>query len=174
MPLTPRLAALFALSLAACMPQTPSYRQWGDPQALQPVTPQFLAGTWYEVMRLPAFFERDCTHVTTAFAPRPDGALDLVHSCRRGGVVSDIRGVATPYKPGRLKVKLEGVPFKGELWVLGTADGGRTLYLGTLARDLGWVLHRDRRFGPEQRRAAQMVFRANGYDEAALQKTDQR
>jgi apolipoprotein D and lipocalin family protein len=173
MPLTSRLAAVLSLALAACAPQTPSYRQWDDPQVLRPVSTAFLQGTWYEAMRTPAFFTRGCTHVTATYAARADGALDLVNRCRRGGGVSEIRGVATAYKPGRLKVKLEGVPFRGELWVLGTADGGRTLYLGTMARDFAWVLHRDRVFGPEQRAAAQKLFRANGYDEAALQRTVQ-
>lgn len=176
MPLTPRLAVLFALALAACVgvPQTPSYRQWPAPQALTPVSAAFLQGTWYEVMRLPVFFERGCTHVAVTYTPRADGALDLVQGCRRAGGVSDIRGMATVSRPGKVQVRLQGVPFRGELWVLGTADGGRTLYLGTAARDMGWVLHRERGFGPEQRRAAQVAFRANGYDEAALQRTDQR
>jgi apolipoprotein D and lipocalin family protein len=175
MPLTPRLGLLFALALSACgIPQTPSSRQWEDPQRLYGISPAFLAGTWYEVQRLPNWFEDGCTHVQVTYTPRADGGLDLVQNCRRNGAVSQITGVVTQAGVGRFKVKLDGVPFAGELWVLGTADGGRTVYLGTSAKDFGWVLHRDRVFGPEQRYAAQVRFGENGYDEAALQRTDQR
>lgn len=175
MPVTPRLAALFALTLAACVPQTPSMRQWGDPQALSSRGAAFLTGTWYEVMALPARHQAGCTHSTATYSPpRPDGTMDVVFRCRRNGVLHEDRGVVIPWKPGRLQLKLAGDLFTGELLVLGATPDGRTVYLGTPTRSFGWVLHRDRVFGPEERYAAQVAFGANGYDEAALQRTDQR
>ena len=85
-----------------------------------------------------------------------------------------IAGLATPVGPGQLTVKLDGVPIKGDYWVLGMSRDARTVYVGTPTRTAGWVLHRDRRFTEEQRRVAERLFRRNGYDEAALQRTDQR
>ena len=160
--------------LAGCTADAPTPSYLDDPMYLVDVQPSRLAGTWYEVARYPAFFEDGCTHVTATYTPRPDGSLGLVNRCRRDGVTEAIAGLATPVGPGQLKVKLDGVPIKGDYWVLGMSRDGRTVYVGTPTRTAGWVLHRDRRFTEEQRRVAERLFRRNGYDEAALQRTDQR
>jgi apolipoprotein D and lipocalin family protein len=58
--------------------------------------------------------------------------------------------------------------------VLGVSRDGRTVLVGTPSRLAGWVLHRDRHLSMTERDWAQKVFRRNGYDEAALQRTPQR
>jgi apolipoprotein D and lipocalin family protein len=167
-------AGLAMCAMAACTPHVPSPAYHTAPMYLVGVAPARLSGTWYEVARYPAEFERDCTHVTATYTPRADGSLGVVNRCRRNGVTEAITGVAVPAGPGKLKVKLEGVPFAGDYWILGVSRDGRTVYVGTPLRNAGWVLHRHRRFTEEQRRVAERLFRKNGYDEAALQRTDQR
>jgi apolipoprotein D and lipocalin family protein len=169
------LVAGMALAvLAGCEAHVPSPGYQDAPMYLVDLAPARLAGTWYEVARYPAVFERDCTHVTATYTPRADGSLGVVNRCRRNGATEAITGVATPVGPGQLKVRLDGVPIAGDYWVLGVSRDGRTAYVGTPSRTAGWVLHRDRRFTEEQRRVAERLFRKNGYDEAALQRTDQR
>ena len=167
-------AGLAMVAMAGCTPHVPSPTYYFAPVTLANLAPARLAGTWYEVARYPAPFQRDCTHVTATYSPRTDGTLGVVNRCRRDGVTETIAGVATPVGPGKLRVKREGVPFAGDTLILGTGDGGRTVYVGTSLRNAGWVLHRDRRFTEEQRRVAEKLFRKNGYDEAALMRTDQR
>ena len=167
-------AGLALVAMAGCTSHVPSPTYYFAPMTLANVAPSRLAGTWYEVARYPASFQRDCTHVTATYTPRTDGTLGVVNRCRRNGAVETIAGVATPAGPGHLKVKLEGVPFAGDYLVLGRSSDGRTVYVGTSLRNAGWVLHRDRRFTEEQRRVAERLFRRNGYDEAALMRTDQR
>jgi apolipoprotein D and lipocalin family protein len=169
-----RALAALALALAGCTPHVPSPTYYFAPMALANVPPAALSGRWYEVARYPAPFQQDCTHVTATYTPRSDGTLGIVNTCRRGGTTTSIAGVATPVGPGQLKVKLDGVPVKGDYRILGRSRDGRTLYVGTGLRNAGWVLHRDRRFTEEERRVAERLFRANGYDEAALARTDQR
>jgi apolipoprotein D and lipocalin family protein len=168
------VAALALVALAGCDPHVPSPAYHTAPMYLVDVQPSRLAGTWYEVARYPATFQDGCTHVTATYTPRADGTLGVVNRCRRNGTTETISGVATPVGPGELKVKLEGVPFAGDFRVLGISGDRRTVYVGTSLRNAGWVLHRDRRFTEEQRRVAERLFRKNGYDEAALQRTDQR
>jgi apolipoprotein D and lipocalin family protein len=168
------LVPALALALAGCVSHTPSTRQHFAPMRLAAVPPARLAGTWYEVARYPNPFEDGCTHATATYTPRADGSLGVVNRCRRGGGLVEIAGVAVPKGPGRLAVRLDGVTVAGDLRILGVSRDGRTVYVGTGLRTAGWVLHRDRHFGTEERRAAAQVFRANGYDEAALQRTDQR
>jgi apolipoprotein D and lipocalin family protein len=160
--------------LAGCTPHVPQPGYYFAPMQLVDLPPSRLAGTWYEVARYPAPFERDCTHVTATYTPRADGTLGVVNRCRRNGATEAIAGVAVPDGPGQLKVKLDGAPLAGDFRILGESRDGRTVYVGTKLRNAGWVLHRDRRFTEEQRRVAEKLFRRNGYDEAALQRTDQR
>lgn len=167
-------ALVLLLALAACTPQTPSSRQYNDPLYVVPADPAALRGTWYEVMRFPAPTQDGCTHVSATFTPRADGTIGLVNRCRRDGVVSQVSGVATPVGTGRLKVRQEGDGFAEQNLILGQSRDGRTIYLGTPSRAGGWVLHRDRDFSPQERDAARTIFGRNGYDEAALQRTDQR
>jgi apolipoprotein D and lipocalin family protein len=161
-------------ALAQWDTHTPSSRQWFDPMVLVPTDVGRLAGTWYEVAHYPFGPQDGCRRTTATYRPQGDGSLAVLNRCEVDGVVREIAGVATHAGPGRLKVRLEGVPFGGDLRVLAVSRDGRTVVLGTRLRNAGWVLHRDRRFSEEERRQAAQVFRANGYDEAALQRTVQR
>ena len=163
-----------ALALAGCNPHTPSPRYANAPMYLLPIAPERLVGKWYEVATYPGPFQDGCTHTTATYVGRGNGTLGLTNRCLRAGREVMISGVATPDGPGKFKVKLEGVPFKGDYWVIGASRDGRTLLVGTPTRIAGWVLHRDRHFTPEQRLWAREIFRKNGYDEAAMQRTDQR
>lgn len=40
-------------------------------------------GKWYEICRLPNFFERGCTHVTAEYDINCDGTIQVVNSCIR-------------------------------------------------------------------------------------------
>lgn len=168
-----RMAVLAAvLALAGCDPHTPSPRQSDDPMYLLDVAPERLLGTWYEVGVFPPPFQDGCTHTTATYGRMAEG-LSVVNRCRKGGQVVKIKGSAARVGPGQFKVKLEGVPFAGDYWVIGQSRDGRTLLVGTPTRLAGWMLHRDRHVTREERVWAAGVFRTNGYDEAALQRTPQ-
>ena len=85
-----------------------------------------------------------------------------------------VNAIARPVGPGQFKVQVEGLPAPGDFWIIGVSRDGRTLLAGAPSRMAGWVLHRDRAMTEEERRWAARVFRQNGYDEAALQRTPQR
>ncbi len=168
-----RLALL--LLLAACTPHVPSARYLAEPLHPVALAPARLAGTWHEIAAFPVPFQAGCTHTTATYGLRQDGSLSVLNRCRRGGAVSQIAGVATPVGPGQLSVRLEGAPLAGDLIVLGTLRGGRVVVLGTSSRTAGWVLSRDRRVrDPGVYDAARAIFRRNGYDPAALERTYQR
>lgn len=163
-----------AFALAACDPHVPSPRQYVTEMTLVSIAPKRLLGTWYEVATYPAPWQDGCTNTTATYSDAGDGTLGVTNRCRRDGRTVQITGTATPVGPGQFKVRLEGVPFAGDYWVVGVSKDGRTVLVGTPSRLAGWVLHRDRHFTREQRVWAAKVFRDNGYDEAALQQTDQR
>ncbi|MFN3971409.1 MAG: lipocalin family protein [Gemmobacter sp.] len=164
-----------ALALTGCVPNVPSYRYLTAPMATVDMAPARLAGAWYQIAAYPAPFQDGCTHVTATYSPLADGTIGVANRCRRDGVVTGIDGVAVPVGPGQLKVRLQGVPIAGDYWVLGTLRGGRIVIVGTPSRVAGWVLSRDRHVrDPRVYDAARDVFRRNGYDAAALERTLQR
>ena len=168
-----RLLLPIVLALAGCDPHTPSPRYAFAPMYLLDIAPERLLGTWYEVASFPAPFQDGCSHTTATYGAI-DGGLSVVNRCRKGGQVVQITGTAAKVGPGQFKVKLGGVPFAGDYWVIGQSRNGRTLLVGTPTRLAGWMLHRDGQVTDAERRWAAEVFRKNGYDEAALQRTDQR
>jgi apolipoprotein D and lipocalin family protein len=167
--------ALIALLLAACAPDHPSARYLTVGQVAQPIDVARLEGTWYEVATFPAGYTADCVGTTVTFtAPSADGLVGVMHQCQLGGRTVQISDTLRAKGPGRLAGRVDTELFTGELVVLGGADGGKTLFLGTQSRVTGFVLHRDRDISPETIDRAEEVFRANGYDVAALQRTKQR
>ena len=54
-------------------------------------------GRWYEIARLPQWFEQDATTVTAEYAVRPDGKVSVVNTCHKGsptGSLEQARGTA--------------------------------------------------------------------------------
>jgi lipocalin len=64
-------------------------------------------GTWYEIARLPAWFERDMTNVTATYSLKPNGQVKVVNAGLRKGKAKRAIGRAKPAgdpRVGHLKV----------------------------------------------------------------------
>lgn len=165
------MRALFAaLLLAGCA-------QYGTPGAgpLQvadvPVTA--LEGTWVEIASFPFRPQIGCADTTATYRVEAPDRVALVNRCLKNGREVVQPGTATVVAPGKLKVALRGVPFRGDYWILALQDGGRTLIVGTPSRIAGWVLHRDANMTTAEIEAARAVFAASGYEAARLALTPQ-
>jgi apolipoprotein D and lipocalin family protein len=157
-----------ALFLAGCA----TYGTGTDtPPVARAVSLQLLEGTWYEVASFPGPFQSGCANTTATYEVRDDETVGVLNRCVRSGQMVSIAGTAREVGPGRLKVRLDGAPFAGDYWVLGLADDGKTLFVGTPSRIAGWVLSRDRVYSAEEEAAARMIFAQNGYDTRALVRT---
>jgi apolipoprotein D and lipocalin family protein len=168
-----RLALI--LLLAACAPDHPSARYLTVGQVAQPINFASLQGTWHEVAFFPSGLTDGCVGTTATFsAPTPEGVMSIAQACQRDGHAVQFPGAGVIRGPGQLRVTGVNGPLTGDLLILGQADGGRTVFLGTQSRVTGFVLHRDRTISPETIDRAEEVYRANGYDVAALQRTLQR
>ena len=71
------------------------------------------AGKWYEIARLPTWFQRACESGTTAtYTVRPDGKVDVVNSCRKkDGSLKSVRGTAGPAGGNEPNTKLKVISF---------------------------------------------------------------
>jgi apolipoprotein D and lipocalin family protein len=79
-------------------------------QELKPITPFDLSrylGAWYEIARLPAWFERDMDQVTATYSLKPDGMVKVENAGIKKGKPTNTLG----------KAKLAGASNVGQLKV---------------------------------------------------------
>lgn len=167
------LTPLALLILSACV-AFPSYRDT-DVQltSMAVFDPARYAGLWYEVASYEAPFQKGCTNTRAAYTLRDDGTLDVLNRCTRDGEETAIGGAAWVVGPGRLKVRLDGVPIAGDYWVLWVDEGYRTAVVGTPSGRFGWILNRDPEIPADRLAAAREVLAFNGYDLEPLNMTPQ-
>ena len=95
------------------------------------------AGTWYEIARLPMWFQRHCVDSKAIYTSRPDGAVGVHNECvTDSGGLDQIEGVATVVDPktnARLTVvfdnffaRLFGSSREGNYWIIGLDSDYRT------------------------------------------------
>ncbi len=111
------------------------------------------AGTWYEIARLPMWFQRHCVDSKATYSSRPDGAVGVRNECvtDTGGLEQAV-GVATVVDAqtnARLTVvfdnwfaRLFGSSREGNYWVLDLDPEYRIAMVGTPDRRFLWILSR--------------------------------
>jgi len=111
------------------------------------------AGTWYEIARLPMWFQRHCVDSKAIYSSRPDGAVGVHNECVTDtGKVEQAEGVATVVDAktnARLRVvfdnwfaQLVGSSHEGNYWILALEPDYRIAMVGTPDRRFLWILSR--------------------------------
>lgn len=135
--------------------------------------PEKYAGVWYEVASFPTPFQAGCEGTKAEYVPLADGRLSVKNTCQKDGALSVIEGQAEVVGPGRLSVRLQGVPVAAPYWVLWVDESYRTAVVGVPSGRAGWILNRTPDIPADRLSAAQDVLAFNGYDLTALQWTEQ-
>lgn len=170
------LLALFALS--ACSP--PRDRLDGDtpPDTVPAVDLLRYAGLWFEIARADHGFERDCHGVTAFYTPQPDGTVDVINRCWKGGLDGELdiaEGRARypdPADTAKLEVSFFG-PFYGDYWVIDLAeDYSWAVVSGPEGRYL-WILAREPQPGEAFIEARLAELEERGFDTEGLIYPDQ-
>jgi apolipoprotein D and lipocalin family protein len=111
------------------------------------------SGTWYEIARLPMWFQRHCVDSKAIYTSRPDGSVGVHNECRTDtGGLDQVDGVATVVDRktnARLSVvfdnffaRLLGSSRQGNYWILDLDPEYRTAVVGTPDRRFLWILSR--------------------------------
>lgn len=111
------------------------------------------AGRWYEIARLPNFFQKEGGRATAEYTVQSDGSVKVRNTeLRDGAAEKAIEGRATAV-PGsgnaRLQVRFGGfaalapVPAEGNYWIIGLEPDYSVALVGTPDRDYLWLLARD-------------------------------
>ena len=167
------LVLFIALILAGCA-IAPSYRDTNvSMNSMAVFDPTKYAGERYEVASFPVVFQQGCTNTTATYVGLPDGNLAVLNECETPEGTEQIAGRAEVVGPGRLEVRLEGVPFAADYWVLWVDDTYQTAVVGVPSGRAGWVLSREPDISPSRLQAAIDVLEFNGYDVTKLEMTPQ-
>ena len=176
-----RRSALLAILLLGACSAGESWRE--DDVALRPAEQLDLArymGRWFEIARVPNRFEENCVGTTHDYAPRPDGRIDVVVTCRvatLAGPVSTYEGRARVLDPpSEWKVSFNPwVPwfFDGDYVILAVDPTYETAVVGDPSGQVGWILGRDFTMAEEDLQDAYDVLYRNGYDVSEIVLVDQ-
>lgn len=111
-------------------------------------------GLWYEVARLPFFYEKDCINPTANYTlNKQNSTINVLNKCISHGIPYEVRGIATPryppvvqyssIYPGSFTVKFEQNPVGGDYNVLYVDPQYQMALVGTTDRKYLWVLSRN-------------------------------
>lgn len=167
------LSALIALVFAACQSRPPL------PRPAQFEASRYL-GEWYEVARLPVFYQPDGTLAKATYGPgAKPGEVSVFNQSfdSNGQPLKSIRGTANLEKsppPGRFTVKFPGIPslvaaFSGPNYhVLHVDKNYRTAVVGIPSRKALWILSREPRLPEGKLDELIAVAKAAGFDTERL------
>jgi len=136
------------------------------------------AGTWYEIARLPFYFERDLKNTTATYTLREDGRITVLNQGQNindPGKKKSAKAVAwIPDKnvPGKLKVQFFW-PFSGDYWILDLDKDYKYALVGDPSYKYLWILSREKKM--EETTYNMLLKKAidNGYDLGPLIKVVQ-
>ena len=144
----------------------------GAVQAVPAIDLERFLGEWYEIARIPAWFQNRCFKDTTArYQLRDDGRITVTNRCiTRKGQLDQANGLARvldPASKSQLKVSFVSLlgwrPFWGDYWIIGLDPEYRWLVVGDPKRQYGWILSRNPVMEPELLEAAFQTLERNGY-----------
>lgn len=143
------LVVVFSLMLAACA----GMDSRGALPTASSVDLSRYAGTWYEIARLPMWFQRHCVDSKAIYTTRPGGTIGVHNECVTDtGGTDQADGMATVVDQvtnARLQVVFEnwfarlfGSSREGNYWIIDLAPDYRTSMVGTPDRRYLWILSR--------------------------------
>lgn len=171
-----KIVLLFCMSLAlaGCAGSNNQH-----PPATMQVDLKKYQGKWYELARLPMFFQRNCEQSEAHYALRDDGGIDVTNRCReKDGQWNEVHGIAEAQQPGKtdkLWVQFDnwfsriapGIT-KGEYWVLYHDPEYQFALVGHPNREYLWVLSRVSSINGAKREQLLEIAQQQGYDTSKL------
>lgn len=141
------------------------------------------AGKWYEMARLPMFFQRNCArNVTATYSLNADGTVKVDNRCVKNngeqiGSVGEAHVVDTTNS--KLKVTflpnwLRWLPVgQGDYWILKLDANYQTVLVGSPNRKYLWILSRQPQLDEQTYLSYVEAARKQGFDITQLQRTVQ-
>jgi apolipoprotein D and lipocalin family protein len=135
-------------------------------------------GLWYEIARLPNYFERKLKCASATYTLRADGKITVLN---KGNYINDpqkstsVKGVAwVPDKnnPAKLKVQFFW-PFAGNYWIMYLDPEYNYVLVGDPSLKYLWILAREKKMEESTYKMLLQKAVDNGYDIKTIIKVEQ-
>ncbi|MDN5802291.1 MAG: lipocalin family protein [Psychrobacter sp.] len=156
-------------------PSTIIHKSANTPTTVDSVDLKKYAGTWYEIGRLPMYFQRNCaSDVTANYTEKTDGSgIIVTNKCADkdgSGIVAE--GLAKPADDTGSKLKVTFLPSwirwipvgRADYWVLARDPDYKTALVGTPDKDYLWLLSRSPNISQKTYAKYRQVAQQQGYD----------
>ncbi len=178
---------LFVLAVILTFPLTGVMAQMQSSDKKEPVTVKHVdlqryLGTWYEIAKIPNFFQKNCARNTTAtYRLEKNGEIEVINRCvGNDGKVNVAKGIAKVVDPesnAKLKVSFVSILgihlFWGNYWILGLDKNYKYAVVGEPSRKYGWILSRTPALTPSERSAVDEILLKQGYNPSEFVQTEQ-
>lgn len=150
-----------------------------EPKTVGSVDLKRYQGTWYELARLPMYFQRNCAQSEAHYTLKDDGNVGVLNRCRtKEGEWQEVNGTASPQEAGKtdklwvvfdnwFSRLLPGIT-KGAYWVLYIDEDYKTVVVGTPDRKYLWLLSRTTHVSDATRQELLSKAQQQGYDTTRL------
>lgn len=151
------------------------HKSANTPTTVDSVDLEKYAGTWYEIGRLPMYFQRKCAgDVTANYAQKADGkGITVTNKCMaEDGSEIIAEGLAKPADETGSKLKVTFLPSwirwlpvgRADYWVLARDADYKTALVGTPDKDYLWLLARSSNVSQETYSKYRQIAQQQGYD----------
>ena len=135
-------------------------------------------GEWYEIARLPAYFETGCYGTKAEYSKNEDGTIEVLNMCHKGdinGTLKTAKGKAyIPDGSSKAKLKVQFFwPFKGDYWILHVGRNYEFALVGEPTRKHLWILSRTPQIELEALQLLVNMAKEKGFDTDKLVYTEQ-
>jgi apolipoprotein D and lipocalin family protein len=136
-------------------------------------------GRWHEIAALPQRFEKGCHCVYAEYKKNPEGYVEVLNYCRKGGASGKeefAKGKAFPVEGSsnsKLRVQFFW-PFLGDYWILELDPDYRHVLVGSPDRESLWVLSRTPRLDQAIYNRLVQTAQEMGFPVERLRQMDQR
>jgi apolipoprotein D and lipocalin family protein len=135
-------------------------------------------GIWYEIARLPNFFERKLKCTSATYTLRDDGRITVLN---KGNYLTDpkkstssqgIAWIPDKNSPAKLKVQFFW-PFSGDYWIMELDKEYRYVLVGDPAHKYLWILCREKKM--DEKTYSMLLGKAveNGYNVKTIIRVEQ-
>ncbi|MGO1283141.1 MAG: lipocalin family protein, partial [Psychrobacter sp.] len=151
------------------------HKSANTPTTVDSVDLKQYAGTWYEIGRLPMYFQRNCaSDVTANYAEKTDSSgITVTNKCvGEDGAEIVAEGLAKPDDDTGSKLKVTFLPSwirwlpvgRADYWVLARDADYKTALVGTPDKDYLWLLARSPNISQETYSKYRQIAQQQGYD----------
>ena len=165
-------------STFSVLPVTPNdiiYKSTTTPTTVDKVDLAKYSGKWYEIGRMPLFFQRNCARdVTATYAGKTDSSdISVVNECiAADGEVIRSEGLAMPVDATGSQLKVTFLPSwirwlpigRGDYWVLARDNQYQTALVGTPDKSNLWLLARTPDISQQTYSKYRQIAQQQGYD----------